>query len=41
VVQQLLRLAGVLAGNAVGFLQHPERAKSDVFKIADRRGDKI
>ena len=41
VIQQLLRLAGVLAGNAVDFLQHPERTKSDVFKIADRRGDQI
>ena len=41
VIQQLLRLARVLAGDAVDLFQHPQRAKCDVFQIADGRGDQI
>ena len=41
VVQQLLRLAGVLASNAVDVLQDAQRAQRDVLKIANRRSDQI
>jgi hypothetical protein len=41
VVQQLLGLARVLAGNAVDALQDPQRAQRDVLEIANRRGDQI
>ena len=41
VVQQLLGLASVLAGDDVCLLQHTHGAQSDVFQIADRRSHHI
>ena len=41
VVEQLLRLAGVFAGDAVGTAQHIEGAEGDVAKVADGRGDEV
>ena len=38
VVQQLLRLPGVFAGDAVYLTQHAQRPQGDVFEIADGRG---
>ncbi len=35
VVQQLLSLAGVLAGNQVDFLQRAQGSQSNVFKISN------
>ncbi len=40
-IQQLLRLARVFAGDAVGALQYVERAQRNVAEIADGRRDKI
>ena len=41
VVEQLLGLARVLAGNFVDRAQHAQRAQGDVFQVADGRGDEI
>ena len=41
VVQQLLRLPGIFAGNLVGFLEHAHRPQRDVFEIADGRGHQV
>ena len=41
VVEQLLRLAGVFAGDAVGALENIEGAQSDVAEVADGRGDEV
>ena len=41
VVEQLLGLAGVFAGDTVGALEHAERAESDVFEVADGGCDQI
>ncbi len=41
VVQQLLRLARVFAGNAINPLEHVERAQGDVAEVSNRRGDEI
>ena len=40
-IQQLLRLPRVFAGNAVHAPQHIERAQGDVAQVADGRGDEI
>jgi hypothetical protein len=40
-VEQLLGLAGVFAGDAVNPLQHVQRAQGDVSQVADGCGDKI
>src|SRR6185437_2747527 len=40
-VEEFLRLAGVLTGDAVCGAQHPQRPQGDVFKIADGGGDEI
>ena len=39
--KKLLRVAGILAGDLVHFLEDAQGAKRDVFEIADRRSDKI
>jgi len=39
VVEQLLRLARVLAGDAIDRAQHTQGAQGDVFQIADGRGN--
>jgi hypothetical protein len=39
VVEQLLRLAGVFAGDAVYAAQYVQRTQSDVAQVADGRGD--
>jgi hypothetical protein len=41
VVQELLRVAGVFAGNLVGLAQDAQSAQGDVFEIADGCGDEI
>ena len=41
VVEQLLRLAGVFAGDAVDALEHIEGAQGDVAEVADGRGDEV
>jgi hypothetical protein len=41
VVEQLLGLAGVLAGDAVDGAQDAEGAQGDVFKVADGRGHQV
>lgn len=41
VMQQLLRMASVFAGDQPGLLQDAKRPQGDVFEIADRRGDQI
>jgi hypothetical protein len=41
VSQELLRVAGVFAGNLVGFAQDAQGAQGDVLEIADGRGDEI
>jgi hypothetical protein len=41
VVQQLLRLACVLAGDAAHLLEDFKSTQGDVAKVADRRGDQI
>ena len=40
-VEQLLRLARVLAGDAVHAPEHFESAQSDIAEVADGRGDKV
>src|SRR6185312_15506338 len=40
-VEELLRLAGVLAGDAVAGAQHTQGAQRYVFEIADGRGDEL
>ena len=40
-IQQLLGLPRVLAGNAVARPQHAQRPQRDVLKIADRRGNQV
>jgi hypothetical protein len=39
--EELLRVAGVFAGDLVGFLEDAEGAESNVLQIADGRADKI
>ena len=41
VIQQLLRLPGVFAGDLVGFLEHPHRPQGDVFEVANGRGHQV
>ena len=41
VVEELLGLAGVLAGDAIGALENIEGAKRDVVEVADGRGDEV
>src|SRR5690349_23525844 len=41
VVEQLLCLAGVFAGDDIGLFQHTQSAKGDVLEIADRSGNKV
>ena len=41
VVEQLLGLARVLAGDLVDRAQHTQRAQGDVFQVADGRGDEV
>ena len=41
VVEQLLRLAGVFAGDAVGVLEDFEGAEGDVAEVADGGGDEV
>jgi hypothetical protein len=41
VVEEFLRLAGVLAGDAVGGAEDAEGAEGDVFEVADGRGDEV
>src|SRR6266403_266384 len=41
VSEELQRVARVLAGNFIDFLEDAQRAQRDVFEIADRRTDKI
>ena len=41
VVEQLLRLARVLAGDAVDRAQDAQGAQGDVLQIADGRGDEV
>ena len=41
VVEQLLRLAGVFAGNAIDAPEHTQRPQGNVFKIADRGGYEV
>jgi len=41
VVQELLRVARVFAGDLVGLAQDAQSAQGDVFEIADGRGDEI
>ena len=41
VIQELLRLAGVFASDAVCVFQDFERAKGDVAEVADGRGDEV
>ena len=41
VVEQFLGLPRILAGDAVGTFQHPQRSQCDVFQIADRGSDQI
>src|SRR5207237_10593195 len=40
-IEQLLRLTGVLAGDEINLLQHSNGAQGDVFEIADRRGNEV
>ncbi len=40
-VQELLRLAGVFAGDAVSVLEHFKGADGDVAEIADGGGDEV
>ena len=40
-VEELLGLAGVFAGDAVGAAKDVKGAEGDVFEIADGRGDKV
>ena len=40
-VEQLLRLARVLAGDAVDRAQDAQGAQGDVFQVADGRGDEV
>ena len=40
-VEQLLRLARVFAGDAVHAAQHVERAQRDVAEVADGSGDEV
>jgi hypothetical protein len=40
-VEQLLRLAGVFAGDAVDALENVEGAEGDVAEVADGRGDEV
>ena len=37
-IQQLLRVPRVFAGDEIGIAQNSESAQGDVLKIADRRG---
>ncbi len=39
--QELFCLAGVLAGNQIGFLQNAQGAERNVLKVADWGGDYI
>ncbi len=41
VVEQLLRLARVFAGDAVGALEDVEGAQGDVAQVADGGGDEV
>jgi hypothetical protein len=41
VIEQLLGLPGILAGDAVRAPQHIERSQGDVLKIADGGGDQV
>ncbi len=41
VIQELLGLARVFAGDAVGLAQDAEGAEGDVFEIADGSGDQV
>src|SRR5947207_15930719 len=36
-VEELACMTRIFAGNEIGFPEHAQRAKSDVFEIADRR----
>jgi hypothetical protein len=40
-VQEFSGVPRVFASNDVNFAQHPKRAMSHVFKIANRRGDDV
>ena len=40
-IEQLLRLTGVLAGDEINLLQHSNGAQGNVFEIADRRGNEV
>jgi hypothetical protein len=40
-IEQLLRLTGVLAGDEINLLQHSNGAQGDVFEIADGCGDEV
>ncbi len=40
-VQQLLRVAGVFAGDELGCAEDMERAQGDVVEVADGRGDEV
>ena len=39
--QQLVRMAGIFAGNQGHLAQHAQRAKRDVFQVTDRRGHQV
>ena len=41
VIEQLLRLPGIFAGDLVHFLEHAQGTQRDVFQIADGRGHKV
>src|SRR5277367_2493548 len=40
-IEQFAGLARVFAGDAVHFLQRPQRAERDILEIADRRGHDV
>ena len=40
-IQQLLRLARVFAGDEVTFFEHTDRTQRDVLEIADWRSDQV
>jgi hypothetical protein len=41
VIQQLLRLACVLAGDQITLLQHTKRSQRDVLQVAYRTGNEV
>jgi len=41
VIEELLRLARVFAGDYVNFFQDAQRSQGDVFEIADWGGDEV